>query len=92
MKQVDEDIDNKISRGNKKMVLRINQYEQNVELRFSQMSKIEHRMISLEQTWIEKIDRKTMEMGESIKVWVTEMMKNSGGSKIDEPQVIAIVA
>jgi hypothetical protein len=33
-----------------------------------------------------------MEMGESIKVWVTEMMKNSGGSKIDEPQVIAIVA
>ena len=92
MKQVDEDIDNKISRGNKKMVLRINQYEQNVELRFSQMSKIEHRMISLEQSWIEKIDQKTMEMGESIKVWVTEMMKNSGGSKIDEPQVIAIVA
>lgn len=47
-------------------------------------------MVSLEETWLEKIDLKTTEMSESIKSWVADQIENC--SKIDEPQVMDIVA
>lgn len=85
MGEVDDDINDKID-------LKINQWEQNIELRFTQLSEIENRLVSLEQTWLEKIDLKTMETSENIKIWVSGQLENLGGSYIDEPQVMNIVA